>query len=182
MVDIVNRSYIQLDSCLTAGGVQCTTAEIHGTFTGLLCSSPDAGPKSAMDALSDSFGTPLDGSLNLLLEKLFQETSKALRDEELRFKPLLPDDESSLGERAEALASWCLGFLYGCGLAASASLSKQSQEIMRDLTEISQLDPKVEGEEDEQAFVELVEFVRVAVQLIFAESLLAIERKNRNEK
>lgn len=167
---------------MTAGGGQCSAAEIHGALSGILCSIPDVEPKRCMDLLSDTFERAVDGSLGLVMEKVFRETAQALNDDELRFKPLLPDDESSLAERAEALASWCRGFLYGFGLAGQASLSKQSQEIMRDLTEISQLDPTVEGEEDEQAWVELVEFVRVAVQLIFAENLLAIERKNRNAK
>ena len=39
--------------------------------------------------------------------------------------------------------------------------------MLEELTEVSRLDPQAEGEEDERAFFEVSEFVRVAVMLLY---------------
>jgi uncharacterized protein YgfB (UPF0149 family) len=85
-----------------------------------------------------------------------------------------PDDESSLAERADALSSWCQGFLYGLGSGTTADpsgVSTEAAEIIRDLTEITHVgvDAGDETEENEVAFAAVVEFVRVGVQLLFVE-------------
>jgi uncharacterized protein YgfB (UPF0149 family) len=90
------------------------------------------------------------------------------------FQPLLPDDDIPLAERAEALSSWCQGFLYGLGSGTTADpsrVSTEAAEIIRDFTEITHVgvDAGDETEENEVAFAEVVEFVRVGVQLLFTE-------------
>jgi uncharacterized protein YgfB (UPF0149 family) len=85
----------------------------------------------------------------------------------------LPSDDRPLPERAEALVDWCRGFLGGFGLAgteAHAKLSEEAQEILRDLGSIAaaQLDFGEEGD-DEDALIEVHEFVRVGAMLLFAE-------------
>ena len=72
--------------------------------------------------------------------------------------------------RTEALIHWCNAFLYGLGVAGlrdDASLSPQAREVLEELTEVSQLDPEAEGEEDERAFFDVSEFVRVSVMLLY---------------
>ncbi len=85
----------------------------------------------------------------------------------MEFAPLLPDDDEPLAERATALAQWCQGFLYGLGTGRLNSIDElpgEVGEIVHDLTEISRATPGEEDptEDDEQAYAELVEFVRVA--------------------
>ncbi len=181
MPDSPSVPYTQLDAALTASGMPCSAAETHGTLTGVLCANPNADLRQGLDALSvyvESAGGFQTASLN----DVFVATARDLTDEQFRFSLLLPDDETALPERAEALANWCQGFLYGFGAIGSKSLPKQTLEILRDLTEISQLDLRVEGEEDERAFAELVEFVRVGVQLVFADSLLNLIREKQHDK
>ncbi|HUN71314.1 MAG TPA: UPF0149 family protein, partial [Steroidobacteraceae bacterium] len=76
--------------------------------------------------------------------------------------------------RAEALAQWCQGFLYGLGSGAvqdAGSLPGDLGEIVRDLTEISRVgvDIAQTEESNESAYAELVEFVRISVQVVFEE-------------
>jgi uncharacterized protein YgfB (UPF0149 family) len=90
------------------------------------------------------------------------------------FEPLLPDDDSPLGARADALSLWCQGFLYGLGSGTTADparVSTEAGEIIRDFTEITHVGVEAdeENEENEVAFAEVVEFVRVGVQLLFVE-------------
>jgi uncharacterized protein YgfB (UPF0149 family) len=94
----------------------------------------------------------------------------------MEFEPLLPDDESPLNGRANALALWCTGFLYGLGtghISDLEALNGDVGEIVRDFTEISRAtgDDAEADESNEQAYAELVEFIRVAAQVVFEELL-----------
>jgi hypothetical protein len=87
---------------------------------------------------------------------------------------LLPGDETPVTERATALGQWCQGFLYGLGsspLPDVDQLPEEVAEIVRDLTALTQIgvDADEPLEESEQAYAELVEFVRVGVQLLHDE-------------
>jgi uncharacterized protein YgfB (UPF0149 family) len=87
---------------------------------------------------------------------------------------LLPDDDTPLAMRADALSQWCQGFLYGLGSGTTgdpAEVSVEAAEIIRDFTEITQVgvDADEQTEDNEVAFAEVLEFVRVGVQLLFVE-------------
>ncbi|MGH8322977.1 MAG: UPF0149 family protein, partial [Steroidobacteraceae bacterium] len=93
---------------------------------------------------------------------------------EMEFDLLLPEDAASLDTRTVALAQWCQGFLYGLGGSAiqdASGLPGEVGEIVRDLSEITRAggDGGQSVEANESAYVELVEFVRVGVQLVFEE-------------
>jgi uncharacterized protein YgfB (UPF0149 family) len=92
----------------------------------------------------------------------------------MQFEPLLPDDGAALDARTVALAQWCQGFLYGLGGGAIRDINAlpgQVGEIVRDLAEITRAGADADDNEEanESAYVELVEFVRIAVQLVFEE-------------
>jgi uncharacterized protein len=92
----------------------------------------------------------------------------------MEFAPLLPEDEAPIETRAAALGAWCQGFLYGLGtssLSDATALPGDVGEVVRDLTEITHVaaDSAESLESNEGAYAELVEFVRVGVQLLFDE-------------
>jgi len=108
------------------------------------------------------------------LRLLFADTVRSLRGDEMEFHLLLPDDDALLVERATALSQWCQGFLYGFGTAGNVprdQISGEVEEVLRDLTHISQaaVETGAEAEEEEQAYAEIVEYVRAGVQLIHDE-------------
>ena len=147
-------------------------AEAHGLVCGLLCG--EGGPVAGrwLHQLPEAPGGDPDPAQRELLVRLHDETLEALQAGDMRFQPLLPDDQRSIAERAEALASWCQGFLYGLGLGSlPPMLPADLREILADFKEISRAagDDAAAGEEDEAAWAELVEFVRVSVQLVFDE-------------
>jgi hypothetical protein len=99
---------------------------------------------------------------------------KELRGGEMDFQPLLPADHEELAVRTEALADWAEGFLYGLGGSADGAvlpLSPQCSEILSDFAEISRAGEvgSEEAELEENAYTELVEFVRVGAQLMHEE-------------
>jgi uncharacterized protein len=149
-------------------------AEAHGTLAGALCSSRDYGLLEWLrEILPDD--SPEEAALqSSVLQKVYDGMVRSLGGNDASFAPLLPDDESALGERAEALSAWCQGFLYGLGSGTTADpsrVSTEAAEIIRDFTEITHVgvDAEDENEENETAFAEVVEFVRVGVQLLFVE-------------
>jgi uncharacterized protein YgfB (UPF0149 family) len=108
------------------------------------------------------------------LSSLYTDTMRALRGDEMEFMPLLPDDDTSIKSRADALAEWCQGFLYGLGTGSRLPQNRlpgNIDEVLRDFTELS----RAQGEESEgadeaeEAYSELVEYVRVSVQLVHDE-------------
>ncbi len=99
------------------------------------------------------------------------------------FLPLLPDDDASLTLRTDALAQWAQGFLYGLAtgdIGRNPALPGTVKEILGDFAEISRAtlstdvdsaDEGVGDEADEEAYVELHEFMRAGAQLVYDELL-----------
>jgi uncharacterized protein YgfB (UPF0149 family) len=163
--------YDQIQLVLTQAHSLTDAAEAHGTLTGCLCSTVAYRFEDWMLEILPDGATP---AASQVLLDLFQITSVALGEAQMQFAPLLPEDEEPIESRAAALGAWCQGFLYGLG---SSSLSDATQlpgdigEVVRDLTEITHVaaDSAESLESNEDAYAELVEFVRVGVQLLFDE-------------
>ena len=168
--------FTDLRDTLARAGTVCGPAECHGTVCGALCAGVDRGEEWLTHLLDEATG----GSAGL---KDCRSQLMALRDLSrgllqagtLEFTPLLPDDETGLAERTAALGEWCQGFLYGMGLAGERlrldALPDEAGEVLRDMGQIAQagFEGDAEGDEDEAAYAEIVEYVRVGVQLIFEE-------------
>ncbi|HIJ34290.1 MAG TPA: UPF0149 family protein, partial [Gammaproteobacteria bacterium] len=103
----------------------------------------------------------------LLIAQLLREVTQQLSRRELQLQLLLPEEEL-LQVRAEALTSWCEGFLYGYGVstARNAKTTESEREFLQDLMEISKLEvPEEEPtEDDELDFLQLVEHLRMATE------------------
>ena len=84
---------------------------------------------------------------------------------------LLPGDDAPLAERAKALGQWCQGFLDGFGMVVgNAPLSAEAMEVLQDLSAIAQVQSGLEESEDgESDYMEVMEYLRVAPLLLFAE-------------
>lgn len=158
-------SYHQVQADLVRGGAGTDVAELHGLMIGYLSaggslSGPDWPERLHvnMDAAVLAAGETLD--------QLRQASVTALADPDFGFVPLLPDEAAPVLERADALFSWCRGFLAGFALVPGrAALSDDALEAFQDLGEIAAFVTE-DGEQDEQALTEVTEFVRIAALLI----------------
>ena len=149
-------------------------AEAHGTLAGALCSSRDYGLIEWLREILPDDSPDEEALKSPVLQKVYSAMIRTLVGNDADFEPLLPDDEAPLTERAEALSLWCQGFLYGLGSGNTgdpAKVSTEAGEIIRDITEITHVGVNADeqNEENENAFAEVVEFVRVGVQLLFVE-------------
>lgn len=165
-------NYVELERLLTEARGLTEAAEAHGTLAGALCAANAY-------RLEDWLGEILpDGRSDRVttesLRAVFDTTARELRGTEMEFEVLLPADELPIAARAEALGLWCQGFLYGLGTSRIrdvGDLPGDAGEIVRDITEITRIgvDAKDSMESNESAYADLVEFVRVGVQLLFEE-------------
>lgn len=161
----------ELADHLLGQGVQVSPAQLHGGVCGLLCAGTPAEPEYGLDALEQSLGLHFHGEFADRVMQLYSFTALALRDEAFSFQPLLPDDDAELALRTSALASWCEGFLAGFAYRVGASdssagtLSQDTGEILTDIAAMAQaVSADEDGEvEAEDSYVELVEYLRVAV-------------------
>ena len=79
----------------------------------------------------------------------------------------IADDETPLKEQAKTRIEWCQGFLVGLGLSSVETSDEEVTEMIRDISEISQLDADLlDTDNNAEDFYEIVEFVRIGVLFI----------------
>lgn len=164
--------YEPLEQALTALEASSGAAAAHGRLCGMLTMSESAErARWIAEVLEETAprGEAAKACLTLL-SRLYDETREALDDPEFGLRILLPGDDEPLAVRTAALGDWCEGYLLGLavgGLTRAAGLPGEVCEALRDIAEIAQVDTDPEADEDnEQAYEELVEYVRMGMLLI----------------
>lgn len=163
-------SYAELSRALSHTNLKLHASQVHGLVCGLLSGNPKT--TSAWEELvTGGKETP---KAHELLQSLYDQSAKQLGEMLFEFQLLLPSDEDELPHRAEALTLWCQGFLTGLKMAEVQIVGRKPSELTEaidDMIEIAKMNYEqvVASEEDEAAYTELVEYVRMAVILIYEE-------------
>ena len=154
--------------------------ELHGALCGWLAGGGASTPAWLSPVLvDDTLDAPAPGSA---LDLLRIGSAAQLADRSFNFDLLLPGIDSSLVDRSGALFDWCRGFLGAFGLASGSQppLSEEGTEALGDLAKLAGAQPQDDGdEEDEDALIEIEEYVRVAVLLLHGDCVLAAEYRQR---
>ena len=168
-----------LDAALRRCGASWDAAQTHGLLSGRLAiAGAEAGFAWLQQVLEGTDpGNALRSECEVMLDKLFESTYRQLSERQSEFEPLLPDDQDSTADRAAALGHWCEGFLHGLvsgdhGDALKERLgSEPLADIIKDMLQITRAaaDEESDDETNEEAYAELVEYLRVAVQLTYEE-------------
>ena len=168
-------SYDEVGASLVRVGAGIDAAELHGLVTGFLVAGAALGgtdwpQRLHVDIAPDAL---VEGEA---LARLPAASEVALADPDLSFAPLLPSDDAPVTERADALFSWCRGFLAGFSLVPDRiALTEDAQEAFNDLADIAAFVLQ-EEEQDESALVDVTEFTRLAVLLIYGDVLASSQR------
>lgn len=169
----------ELDQALKRCGSSWTASQAHG----LICSRLALLGANALAPWLDQVMENTDaqdalrGECLESLRSLHDDTWQRLAERGSEFQLLLPDDSTSTVTRTEALAQWCEGYLHGLvvrteGEKLKARLAAEPlSDIIRDMLEITraEADPDADDESNEAALVELLEYLRVAAQLVYEE-------------
>ncbi len=165
--------YDAVEAALSNLKQELDPAEFHGTLCGLLCG---LGPMEEAAWLGKTL--PEVDRANLLtqepvkvLRTVYDITLEQLNDPECEFELLLLDDDFALIDRVEALGNWCQGFLLGLSASGRNDLqncSPEASEFVEDLVEISRAGRYAleDDQDDENAYMELVEYLRVGILLL----------------
>jgi uncharacterized protein YgfB (UPF0149 family) len=168
-------TFPEIVEVLRSAGSTVPASEGHGCLCGALCVSADYTFERWLEELIE-----MDESVTVApdvmqaMRALYEDTLAALRGDQMDFEPFLPDDSLPLEKRATAVSLWCQGFLYGMGTTRAlqeGQLPKSIDEVLIDFTNISRAEAQSgdDGEEDEEAYTEVVEYLRAATQLIHDE-------------
>lgn len=174
----------QLESLLFNIDAAFGAIESHGVLCGMLCAQ---GTMDASKWMLQVLGEHEESSAILQqagekLLQMHQVSVEQMNNSDVKFELMLPDDDEPLEARVEALGNWCQGFVYGLaagGVKQDTELPEDSKELIGDILEISRAgyaidddepDTDIEDiDEDEIAYMEVSEYVRMGVLLIYEE-------------
>lgn len=174
---LMSDEHEEVERRLASADLDLSGAEVHGLLCGLLCGK-------ATDAvelwLAELFPQPEAGDLlfeecRRTLRQLHDRTLASMTDPGMGFTLLLPADQKPIRLRAQGVRDWCEGFLYGLGLAGAAddrTFSQSTKESLLDISEIARMSVDTldeNDEEEEEALMQVTEFLRVAVMLVYDE-------------
>lgn len=171
--------YNALADALRRSGSNWDAAQAHGLLCGRLAAAGGSTSASWIDVVLE--GVAPDNALRRecegMLDTLYQSSHQQLAQRLSEFALLLPDDGEPADVRTDALAQWCEGFLHGLVTGQSDTRLRERlaaeplSDLIRDLLQITQAtaDTDDDVETNEQAYTEILEYVRVAAQLAYEE-------------
>lgn len=173
--------YQTLTQALERLQVAADAAECQGAMSAVVCLTGEAGLSAWLGAHFPEIesavagGDALAAETRRMIVELYQLTQDQLGQGNFEYALLMPDDDEPLSLRTDALSHWCQGFMMGLsysGVSDPGQFSGETAEILGDIQEISQVSSASleNNEEEEQSYVELVEYLRVGVML-FCENL-----------
>jgi hypothetical protein len=149
----------------------------HGFWLGMISGGRNISPKDWVDTVlgrPQAWGS-LPTNVQHILLAIAEASVEQLGDPQYSLQLLLPDDDEALDDRLHGVSEWCTGFTQAfrhCNENHQELLQGDAAEALSDLNEIRQISLEIEdGPQDEQNFVEVLEYIRVAVLLIHQDLL-----------
>ncbi len=181
MTDRQTLDFSAIEHLLNAAGASWEAAEAHGAYCGRAClTGANSIPTWVNELLAEGIEADVLGKERAeALQAVAASTLLKLEAGDLGFNLLVPDDDEPLYVRTAALVDWCHGFMHGLIAAGGADEGPQADaidssvvsEILDDFSEITKAGAgQDDGEESELAYAELIEYVRVSVQLVYDET------------
>jgi uncharacterized protein len=168
--------YHSLQQALSQAEADLAAAEAHGVLCGMYCAAGTVALESWLTQVFEvlDLESAHTRSACQLLVGLHENTREQLNDSDVLFELFLPDDETALADRTYALAEWCHGFVFGLaagGLKRETVLPADTAELIADIVAISRagVDDTGTDDTDEDAYMQLCEYVRMGVLLITEE-------------
>lgn len=151
-------------------------ATLHGSLTGVLAAGHRMEAEDWISWALELMGPAETATSDhhSVLKAFYVSTLSALEDSGMSFRPLLPDDDTPLPDRLEALGDWCGSFLGAFGtvgvVAEDQEIPEEIQEVLEDLSAIAQVEPDSdEGAQAEEDYLAISEHVRMGVLSLFLE-------------
>ncbi|HFD86071.1 MAG TPA: hypothetical protein ENJ35_00155 [Gammaproteobacteria bacterium] len=160
--------YDDIGEALMRSSAVISPAELHGMACGLLIkdASTPSGKLQELVLGQIDRGDVLDSETAAVIDKLHAVTLHQLQDSELGFDLLAPDEDEPLEARISAACDWARGLIYG--LAEQGVKTKEcptdTADFLQDCLTLASNEYNVDegsDEENEQLYMELLEFLRM---------------------
>jgi len=178
------NSYEEFEDALSDSDCDINASELQGVLAGMISAGLTASDQhwscTVLEVVND--GKALSVESQNCMVKIFSDSFDAFNDDDGLAPILLPSEEYPLIDRLEALSFWSQGYLLGFGLQQGQKPinSKDINEALSDISEISQLELSSDESEDSQmALITLVEHIKVAVKVIYLELVMKNQPKNK---
>ena len=166
--------YNKVATLLVNNKVFNSVSDLHGNICGQLCAGGKEGDALLTWHLMGQ-ENKLSKIMSDLIIRLHLNIKEQLNADDFSFQLLLPDDAEELSLRLHAMGNWCEGFISGFGEAyakGNRTLLEETREVLKDFTAIANVDDSKQEqiENDEQDFMEVLEYVRMATYSVFLEN------------
>ncbi|MFT5258664.1 MAG: hypothetical protein ACI9J2_000616 [Saprospiraceae bacterium] len=167
------RLYNSLNQSLITSQFGGSAAEAHGIASALCCRGVGI---NQLDPILDKFNLTDQVAL-VSVQSLMEMSKRNLGQTNFSFELWLPQEVGLIFE-SSALSQWCSGFIIAFlhdGEGIMDKLGETAAEAIDDIVQIAAIEHTADSEEDqaladnEVAFFEITEYVRMSVQLIFEE-------------
>ena len=169
----------EFDSTLRRCGSSWTAAQVHGLLCSRVAVAGADGARRWFEQVLDETdpNNALRTECEKMLDSLCAITWRQLVERQSEFALLLPDDEETAVLRVESMAQWCEAYLHGLVAEKHSEKLKEKlaaeplADIIKDMLQITRAAADDDGDEEgiENAYTELVEYLRVATQIIYEE-------------
>jgi yecA family protein len=168
--------HLEIQKALVKINSEADASEAHGMLCGMICATGKGDINMWMSQiLGDQ--DPRDISVRQaqqMLMDLHDRTVQQITDGNYGLRLLLSADDIDMDHRIDELGDWCQGFLFGLtlsGVSDFEALPDETREIINDIIDISKAgyDAGEDEEENENAYTEIVEYIRIGVLVIFNE-------------
>tara|TARA_Y100000766_G_C18694598_1_gene501188 strand:- start:53 stop:607 length:555 start_codon:yes stop_codon:yes gene_type:complete len=159
----------------------CSTSEVHGLLTGLICSGEGLHPVETWISLIvtsaelNSHNKRIEDGLTGLMEL----TRNTLVQSDFNFRPLLPPDDDPLTSRIEGLSDWCHGFTQGLHWNSTIDQLQLDDDVIdaiSDINSVAGVEIYSQSGQNEESLIEIEEYLRIATQIIFDSELYKIKK------
>lgn len=175
--DYLETALVKVDSLVSA-------SELHGMLCGLICAGASETGEAWLETIIQAMEPRSEEFKHFnydILHNIFKRSHAQIAGFGFDFQLLLPDDDAHISARAQAIGEWCQGFLEGLGFAGHMlepeNLSIDVSDAIQRLYDITHIDyaALTMNDEDEPALMELTEFVRMAVLMVYTELVLQVQ-------
>ncbi|MFB3079323.1 MAG: UPF0149 family protein [Lysobacterales bacterium] len=157
-------------------GLLASPALLHGGICAVLVGCAEREVDYCLAAVSQALEIDIRGELAESSLHLIAASERAMADEAFEFHLFLPDDETEIGLRVQALTDWCQGFTAAYALAPAgpegSSLGEEVAEILKDIAAIAEAGYDDEGDEEEaeHSYFDITEYLRFATLNLYLDN------------
>lgn len=167
-------NYSKVTKVLQSENILADASEVQGILCGMLAGGMNIDDKEWLSAISDMINesAPFNSQVSESLVGIYNQLCQEFIEADFALQICLPEDNKPLNDRGRALINWVHGFLLGFGLHQNdlTKCSAEVKEALEDFSQITKMDESMdEDEESEQAFLEVLEYIRIGAMLCFNE-------------